>query len=276
MGEKDARTLWKELIKPTVPGSRKLYELYFIYTFLGVKRGEMLLEVLERFLPVDGKFFLDVGCGAGGLAIAFTKRSSAAVAFDIDPRYLKVAKAWSREEGVKLNLLVASGENMPFRDGTFNFVACSDIIEHLNNPAKMVSEVARVIKKGGIVYLTCPNRISPQIIWKDNHYLLPFFTLLPRRVADIYVRATKRGESNEVFFLPSYSKLVKLFENAGIRLHSWNLEEKMRAFHAALSRLKPNKAGGLIMRAVKFVLKHFYLKWICPVWIFLGKKLNEK
>lgn len=272
MGEKDARTLWKELIKPTVPGSRKLYDLYFLYTFLGVRRGEMLLEVLERFSPVDGKFFLDVGCGAGGLTIAFTKRSSAAVAFDIDPKYLEVAKAWGREEGVELNLLMASGENMPFRDGVFHFVACSDIIEHLNNPAKMVGEVARVLKKGGIVYLTCPNRISPRIIWKDNHYLLPLFTLLPRRLADVYVKATKRGESNEVFFLPLYPKLVKLFENTGIRLHSWNLEEKMRALHAALSRLKSKKAGGIIMRAAGFVLKHFYLKWLCPVWIFLGKK----
>ncbi len=271
--ENDARTLWKKLIKPTIPGSRKLYELYFIYTFLGVKRGEMLLELLERFSPVERKFFLDVGCGAGGLAIAFTKRSSTVVAFDIDPKYLKVAEAWAKEEGVELNLMVASGESMPFKDGVFDFVACSDIIEHLKNPAGMVGEVARVLKKGGVVYLTCPNRISPRIIWKDNHYLLPFFTLLPRRLADAYVKIMKRGESNEVFFLPLYPKLIKLFENAGIRLHSWDLEEKTNALRSALSHLKSSKVSGLIMRAAKFILKNFYLKWICPVWIFLGRKL---
>ncbi|MEM2046783.1 MAG: class I SAM-dependent methyltransferase [Candidatus Jordarchaeales archaeon] len=274
MSNKDARTLWKELIKPVVPGSKKLYELYFMYTFLGVKRGEMLLELLKRFSPVEGKFFLDVGCGAGGLAIAFMKKSSTTVAFDIDPKYLKVARAWGDEEGVELNLLMASGESMPFRNGAFDFVACSDIIEHLNDPFRMVSEVARVLKKGGIVYLTCPNRISPRIIWKDNHYLLPFFTLLPRRFADVYVKNMKRGESNEVFFLPSYPRLVGLFEKAGIRLYSWNLEEKICALKAALSRFKSNRAGDLIIRVATFMLKHFYLKWLCPVWIFLGKKPN--
>lgn len=272
MVEKDAKTLWRELIKPVVPGSRKLYDLYFMYTFLGVKRGEMLLEVLERLSPVEGKFFLDVGCGAGGLAIAFTKRSSATVAFDVDLKYLKVATAWGREEGVELNLLVASGESMPFKSEAFDFVACSDVIEHLNNPSKMVGEVARVLKKGGIVYLTCPNKISPRIVLKDNHYLLPFFTLLPRRIAEAYVKATKRGETNEVLFLPLYPKLVKTFERAGIRLYSWNLDEKIRS----LRRLLPNsRIGRVVTRAATLLLKHFYIKWLCPVWIFLGKKTGK-
>lgn len=272
MVEKDAKTLWRELIKPVVPGSRKLYDLYFMYTFLGVKRGEMLLEVLERLSPVEGKFFLDVGCGAGGLAIAFTKRSSATVAFDVDLKYLKVATAWGREEGVELNLLVASGESMPFKSEAFDFVACSDVIEHLNNPSKMVGEVARVLKKGGIVYLTCPNKISPRIVLKDNHYLLPFFTLLPRRIAEAYVKATKRGETNEVLFLPLYPRLVKTFERAGIRLYSWNLDEKIRS----LRRLLPNsRIGRVVTRAATLLLKHFYIKWLCPVWIFLGKKTGK-
>ncbi len=274
MSVKDSRTLWRELIKPVVPGSRKLYELYFIYTFLGVKRGEMLLEVLKRFSPVDGKFFLDVGCGAGGLAIAFTKRSPVTVAFDIDPKYLKVAMAWGEEEGVELNLLLASGEHIPFKDESFDFVACSDIIEHLENPTKMVGEVARVLKEEGIIYLTCPNRISPRIVWRDNHYLLPFFTIFPRKIANAYVKATKRGAFNEVLFLPLYTEIVKIFEEAGIRLYSWNLEEKMNALRVALSRFKLGKVAHVAMRVAIFLLKHFYVKWLCPVWIFLGKKLK--
>ncbi|MHA1632461.1 MAG: class I SAM-dependent methyltransferase [Candidatus Freyarchaeota archaeon] len=272
MTERKAEKLWRKLVKPVVPGSKKLYELYRIYTFLGVKRGELLLDLLERFSPTRGRFFLDVGCGAGGLAIAFTKRSLATVAFDVDPRYLEVARVWGEEEGVELNLLLASGENMPFRGGSFDFVACSDLIEHVHNPDKLAEEVARVLRSGGFLYLTCPNRISPRLVWRDNHYLLPFFTLLPRRMADCYVKATKRGESNEVFFLPTYPRLVKMFEKVGVKLYSRELEEKIREAERALSFLKETRLYKTVMHIVEFALKHFYVKWICPIWIFIGRR----
>ncbi|MBS7249336.1 MAG: methyltransferase domain-containing protein [Candidatus Freyarchaeota archaeon] len=263
--KKTAQELWKEIIKPVVPRSHKLYELYFKYTFMGIERGQWLIATLKRFIDFKGKRVLDVGSGSGGISIAFAKNDIEIVNFDADRRYTVVSQRWAEENEVELNQMLASGEEMPFKDESFDVIICSDVIEHLERPKNLVREVTRLLKNGGLVYLTCPNKTSPRLIWEDNHYFLPLVVLLPRKLADVYVRATGRGQKTEVIFLPTYSKLVKMFRKAGITLYSFELENKINEFKKSSLY---EKAPGL----VNFYSKHVYLKWISPFWIFIGRK----
>ncbi|MEX2706495.1 MAG: class I SAM-dependent methyltransferase [Candidatus Freyrarchaeum guaymaensis] len=267
--EKTAQELWKELITPVVPGSYKLYELYLKYTFMGIERGQWLLDTLKKFKQLKGKRVLDIGSGSGGISIAFVKNNVETVNFDTERKYTIVAQRWAEENGVKLNQMLASGEETPFKNESFDVVICSDVIEHLEKPEKLVREISRILKRNGLLYITCPNKMSPRLIWEDNHYFLPFIVLLPRKLADVYVRATSRGEKTEVLFLPTYSKLVKMFKNVGIRLYSFELQNKINSFKNA-SVYK--KLPGLI----NFYCKHVYLKWISPFWIFIGRKENSR
>lgn len=263
--KKSAQDLWKELIAPKVLGSYKLYELYLKYTFMGIQRGQWLIETLKRFKQLKGKRVLDVGSGCGGISIAFVKNGLETVNFDTARKYTIVSQRWAEENGVKLNQMLASGEEMPFKDESFDVIICSDVIEHLERPEKLVKEISRILQKGGMLYLTCPNKMSPRHIWEDSHYFLPLIVLLPRKLADIYVRATKRGERTEVIFLPTYSKLIRMFEKAGIKLYSFELENKINEF-------KKSPLYKKLPRLVIFYCKHVYLKWISPFWIFIGKK----
>ncbi len=54
------------------------------------------------------------------------------------------------------NDLICVAEKMPFGDETFDFLICSQVLEHVMNPFKCASEMMRVTKKGGTIFITAP------------------------------------------------------------------------------------------------------------------------
>jgi SAM-dependent methyltransferase len=54
--------------------------------------------------------------------------------------------------------VLADASNLPFRDGSLDFVACSHVLEHLANPAGAIAEWYRVVKDGGVLYMIVPDR----------------------------------------------------------------------------------------------------------------------
>jgi SAM-dependent methyltransferase len=149
-------------------------------------------------------------------------------------------------------------------------------MEHVEDAKKCVKEISRVIKPGGLVYVTCPNRIAPQIVLHDGHYALPFESLLPRKLADIYVRATGRASKTYVPFQPTFPKMIRVFKNEGIKLYSIELTLKLKSFHNPLPQDRAGKIKQKIAKnlpgLVDLYAKHTYLKWICPLWRFVGVK----
>lgn len=67
-------------------------------------------------------------------------------------------------------LLISSGERLPFKDKTFNFIFCSQTIEHSKNPTAFLKEIERVGKSGLIV---CPNAIRERLFgWKFHRWFI--------------------------------------------------------------------------------------------------------
>ncbi|NVM19059.1 MAG: class I SAM-dependent methyltransferase [Candidatus Lokiarchaeota archaeon] len=50
--------------------------------------------------------------------------------------------------------------NLPYRDGTFDFISALDVLEHIKNDRLAVSEISRILKKNGIVVITVPHRMK--------------------------------------------------------------------------------------------------------------------
>ena len=63
--------------------------------------------------------------------------------------YINVDKV----KGIKVDVLVDLNWNLPFRDNVFDEVLLIDVIEHLNDPEKVIEEVYRCCKNGAIVYI---------------------------------------------------------------------------------------------------------------------------
>jgi SAM-dependent methyltransferase len=76
-----------------------------------------------------------------------------------------IAKLWCKSA----DLVQADACNLPFRDFSVDFVLCSELIEHLLNPDECLKEVARVLRKGGLILVTTPMKYSMnEIISRKN------------------------------------------------------------------------------------------------------------
>jgi SAM-dependent methyltransferase len=112
----------------------------------------VLLAVLERALPARaGLEILDVGCGTGTM-LGHLARFGHAQGIDADAEAIR----FCRERGVEAVRRVPPGTPLPFADGTFDLVTALDVVEHIDDDAAAVAQMARVLRPGGLALLTVP------------------------------------------------------------------------------------------------------------------------
>jgi SAM-dependent methyltransferase len=119
-------------------------------------------------IDLQGARALDVGTGSGAIPEALARRGARAVALDV---------ADHRLEGIDRGpFVVALGEGLPFSDGSFDVVVSSNVLEHVARPWEHVDELVRVVRPGGMVFLSWTNWYSPI----GGHEWSPFHFLGPR------------------------------------------------------------------------------------------------
>jgi len=97
---------------------------------------------------------LDIGSGAGHLIHGLSAVSNGCMALDIEGQRLKEII----KKSPNISCVQANGEEgLPFKSETFDIVIASELLEHLNNPMSFYREVARVLRKKGILVVTTPN-----------------------------------------------------------------------------------------------------------------------
>lgn len=95
---------------------------------------------------------LDVGCGAGMYTLEMLRKGSNAVALDVRVDFVKFLK----ESAPKLHVVLGDAQYLPFKDGAFDKILCSEVLEHLENDVKGIDEIARCIKQGGSSVFSTP------------------------------------------------------------------------------------------------------------------------
>jgi len=99
----------------------------------------------KAFKQVKGKV-LDVGTGRGVMVRRWAKTRG-------DLELVTVDK--EKKKGWRVDV-VADGRDLPMKDKEFDGVIILDVLEHVEGPEKMVKEAVRVLKKGGVLYVTIP------------------------------------------------------------------------------------------------------------------------
>ncbi len=115
--------------------------------------------VLARAKPI-GRRVLDVGCGGGFLSEMFARDGYEVAGIDPAVRSIEAARRHASAGGLTIDYRVARGESLPFPDGTFDIVACCDVLEHVDDVERVVSEVSRVLGDGGILLFDTVNRTA--------------------------------------------------------------------------------------------------------------------
>ena len=165
-----------------------------------------------RGTPVgQGDRVLEVGCGTAALAEAFARRGAEVVATDVSLRWLALAeKRLSESSAGDVELVACAAESLPFPDESFDVVAASDVIEHVEDPRRFAAEAARVLRPGGVLFLATPNRFS---LGLEPHVRLWGVGYLPRPLAESYVQALRRTSYSHVRLLSAAALSRLLREN---------------------------------------------------------------
>jgi SAM-dependent methyltransferase len=191
------------------------------------KAAEMMLN-LERAnwqwlvdLPPDCRV-LDVGAGSGTNSHALaTHYREVFAAEPVLERVRFMQQRFAQERLDNVNLLRASLWSLPFPPEYFDLVAMNGVLEWVAEgqsgdagelQKSALTNVFRLLKPGGYLYLGIENRFTPGYFvgHPDPHCGLPFVTVLPRRLADWYARRKGRpGYRNHLYSSRGYRKLLQ-------------------------------------------------------------------
>lgn len=119
-------------------------------------------EVILHSLPKVYSSVLDVGCGNAWLAERLTPQSKKVISFDLSHTNTKKAKDRIKSDFHKQT--VGDSLQLPFKDNSIDLVVSSEVIEHIADPKRFVSELFRVTKPGGSVIITTPYKEVLQYI----------------------------------------------------------------------------------------------------------------
>ena len=133
----------------------------------------MLTVDFSQFPVESGDLVLDMGCGAGRHAFELYRRGARVVALDMDANELgdvaAMFSAMSDEgqagEGGSAQAVRGNAYQLPFADDTFDKIVAAEVLEHLPNDLRAMSELARVLKPGGLLAVSVPRWLPEKVCW---------------------------------------------------------------------------------------------------------------
>lgn len=126
---------------------------------------EMIEATPKLELPHGGRL-IDVGCGSGNGVLIFCERFGVScVGVDISDGMLEIARTKLAGRDLPIELQRIDSEDLPFDDDSFDAGINFEVLEHTPDPARLLSELARVVKPGSVVVVTTPNTLWEPVHW---------------------------------------------------------------------------------------------------------------
>jgi ubiquinone/menaquinone biosynthesis C-methylase UbiE len=212
------------------------------------------LGMLEEAAGPLGKLeLLDLGAGMGGFAVAAALGGAAVTACEYNPDYCRIIELRAARHGLRLPVFNAAGEALPFPGAAFDAVTAWDVLEHVQDPRRVLEELARVLRPGGHALITAINRRA----WVDPHYHIAGLNWLPRPLAELIIAARGRSKSGAAFrdmqrlsamHYFHYPELLRICERIGFRVRDVRESELRRG--RFVSRKASRRAIRAGLRAV--------------------------
>lgn len=114
---------------------------------------------IDNKSPVVEQKLLDVGCGGGILCEAMAQRGAIVTGIDMGETPLSVARLHQLESGVEVDYQQITAEELAEQQpGQYDVVTCLEMLEHVPDPASVISACKKLVKPGGDVYFSTLNR----------------------------------------------------------------------------------------------------------------------
>jgi len=125
------------------------------------------LDWIDGLAVLTGKRVLDVGCGGGILADSMARRGADVLGIDLAGKALKVAQ---------LHAIEAATPRVEYREiavealaadvpASFDVVTCMEMLEHVPDPASVVTACARLVRPGGWIFFSTINRNAKAFVF---------------------------------------------------------------------------------------------------------------
>ena len=105
-------------------------------------------------VPPESIEVLDAGFGSGTLFEGMHKQGKHVYGVDIGEDFLRFAHT---EYGGSVGIIRSDVGKMPFRDSVFDCITCSEVLEHVPDPAEAIEEMGRILRTGGTALITTPH-----------------------------------------------------------------------------------------------------------------------
>jgi ubiquinone/menaquinone biosynthesis C-methylase UbiE len=165
---------------------------------------------------------LDLACGPGTFTRALAARMRIVVGLDLTPallaRAVKSVGEASAAAGTVSAFACGDGTRMPFADGTFNLAICGYSIHHMLHPARVIAELARVVRVGGRVAIA-------DMVARDGSD------------RELHTRIEKARDASHTLALFA-DELVSFLEKANMRVISREFVEKTRNFEVWMNAMR--------------------------------------
>jgi 2-polyprenyl-3-methyl-5-hydroxy-6-metoxy-1,4-benzoquinol methylase len=171
-----------------------------------MRQARQILNVLKIYLR--GKNLkelrvLDVGSSSGIITNHLSNYFGKVYGIDVDKKSIALARRQFKKRNLDFKVMDAT--KTKFANNSFDIVICNQVYECLDSPEKLMAEIYRVLKNGGVCFFGAINKYT---FW-DSQYHLPLLVFMPKSLADWFVRVTKRADSF-INFYRSYWQLRKL------------------------------------------------------------------
>jgi 2-polyprenyl-6-hydroxyphenyl methylase/3-demethylubiquinone-9 3-methyltransferase len=121
---------------------------------------------------------LDVGCGAGTECQVWAELGHSVTGIDISEPLVRLARKRASEQGFDIHFDVGSAQALPYAANTFDVCLIPQLLEHVPDWQKCLDEGTRILRPGGLLYLSTTNVLCPI----QNEFELPLYSWYPKFV----------------------------------------------------------------------------------------------
>lgn len=166
------RTKWDALAEQKLKSLRILQpeENFTTYT----QRTSTMVGVHEFLGDLRGRQVLEYGCGLGEISTLLAKSGAKVTTFDLSSKSVNTCRRRARLNHVdnQIRLAVATGENLPYADESFEVIFGKAILHHLDADIGW-REISRVLKPGGMAVFVEPMGMNPILNFARDHVPYP-------------------------------------------------------------------------------------------------------
>jgi ubiquinone/menaquinone biosynthesis C-methylase UbiE len=233
-----------------------------ISSYIQSNQSNYLLQKIRPLISREAKI-LDIGSGYGSFVLEAIHTGYDAYGIEIESFEHKVSKERAVEKSLNPErFTLGSALSLPYADESFDMVSFWNVLEHISDYKKAISEAQRVLRPGGSIFIIAPNYCAFR---KEAHYHVPWFPMFPKPLARLYLKALGRQTNflDQCIFYVTMFGLKRYLALQGLQV-SIDIKEKIKAgfifqssrINAVIGFCKKYRLIGLFEKIVFFLKTH--------------------